>query len=198
MSSIANRYASAVHASSLKPKGTKGRSEDQPTATDTLGAYGLADRTLTEGYDRHSDRNFTPAPLAVPLARLLAGDGRAMYEIVRILSEMAFEESYRLRIKVRQSECTGMAQATIAWYRNGTCTHCGGHGWEAIPGAPMLSARECAPCRGAGKVPFLTQFEDRLVPLASWMRDRVEESVAKAGPQAMRHLAPSLDLGGKS
>lgn len=192
---IADRYASAVHAGSLKPAGIKGRDEDRPQNPDVLGAFGLAAKTLADGHDRRG-KTVPPAPLAVPLARLLSGDSRAVYEIVRLLTELAFRQSYEMDVRVSLGECKRMAQATLAWFRHGTCTECGGHGYELIPGAPMLSERECKACAGRdrGKVPFAPQFDKRHRALAEWMREQVELSVGRAGPQALRHLSSRAAL----
>lgn len=197
---ISDRYASAVNATSLRPTGIRGRDEDRPQTVEVLASYGLADRTLTDGVDRQGKRT-PPAPLAVPLARLLSGDSRAVHEIVRILAGMGFDHSYSLGEKVAIGECRRLAKATIAWFRHGRCTQCGGHGYERIPGVPALSGRACKHCQG-GKIPFAESirqdkaFGARLVPVAEWMRDTVEQSVGRAGPQALRHLSvkASLDL----
>lgn len=185
---IQDRYASAVRSSNLGVDGKTVMSD-----SDTLGAYGLADRALTTG--RAGDGTpVRPCPLAVPLERLFAGDNNAAYEIVRMMSEMAFHHSFTLRLKISRVECTDMAKACLAWHRDGVCQPCEGRGYALIPGTKTLSDRECPTCRGSRKMPFERQFRTEWRELARWLVSEMARASGHAGPAAMRALAPSLEL----
>lgn len=197
---IRARYASAVHSHNLTVRSSKNNTEDAETVIgdpEVLGAYGLADRNLGEGRERGRDgkwRPITPAPLAVPLERLFAGDSNAAHAVVGILAILAFDESRRLGVRLSQVQATDMARATLAWYRNGTCQPCGGRGKPLIKDSPVESAHDCDQCKGTGKVLFERNFRHEWKPLAVWLRDRMDEESSKAGPAAMRSLAGRMTL----
>ncbi len=193
---IRARYARAVHSGNLTVRSGKNNTEEAETVIgdpEILGAHGIADRDLTRGFDIH-DRKFTPAPLAVPLERLFAGDARAAHDIVRILAGLVFDESRRRQIDLTRTQAEDMARATLAWFRNGTCKPCGGRGKPAIKDSPVLAAHDCDHCGGTGKIAFERHFRFEWKPLARWMKDRIDMESGRAGPNAMRALAPKLDL----
>lgn len=195
MAILIERYAVAVHAKSLVV--------DERTTyadSDVLGAMGLAAKHLTDGFvTTGPDGQGYPvreAPLAVPLHRLLAGDNRAVHDVVRILAELLWSKADRERIKPKITRVMAhdMACACLAWHRHGTCLACGGHGFDLIPGAPTLSERECKPCHGTGRVPFETQFPEERREIARWLLAEMERALGRAGPAAMTAIAPKLDL----
>lgn len=201
---ITERYSRAVHASTLKPNSHKGDEGSATTNVDVLGGYGLADKHLSSGW-RTTGRNgegynIKPAPLAVPLERLLAGDGRAAHEIVRILADMAFEHSWVERVRISHPKCEDMARACLAWYRNGRCNPCGGHGKILIEESKALSNRDCPHCydprsqSSTGKIPFERNFRQEWQSLARWLVSEMARETGKAGPAAMAALAPRLEL----
>lgn len=196
---INERYRAAIHTSNL---GSDPRSFRSPS--DVLGAMGLADKRLTDGWVTTGPDNegydIKPAPLAVPLARLLAGDHKAAHEIVRILAEMVWSkaDNDRTKPKVSRPEAHDMACACLAWHQHGTCKHCGGHGYSLIPGVPSLSAHECEHCHG-GKIPLHKAFDPQhryqpRLELARWLLAEMERAMGRAGPEAMKAIAPRLDL----
>lgn len=197
--SIKTRYAGAVHSSNLKHTSELNRNDEktQSSDADVLGAMGIADRALTTG--KNSDGTpVRPAPLAVPLERLFAGDNNAIYGIVRELADMAYRKSFELRIKISRPASVDMARACIAWVRDGRCKSCGGHGYDLIPGTPSLSGHQCAACKGTGKVPMTKEFRQLQLPLALWLLDEIARESGRAGPQAMKVLAPSLNIVGEA
>ena len=201
--SIRNRYAKAVHSKSLRSDVRKGDEGTTTNDTDVLGAFGFAARDLTDGWVTTGPDGqgyaIKPAPLAVPLERLLAGDHAAAHAIVRTLAEMAFTQSWVMSVRIGRDACHDLACRCLAWYRAGTCRVCGGHGYDLIPGVPSLSAHPCVACDGAGKVNI-----DRDVDpsgnrpghreLARWLVAEIERESGRAGTAAMRKLAPTLDL----
>lgn len=187
---IHDRYASSVRSRDLTSHEKTVRSD-----SDVLGAMGLADRTLTKGHDGRG-RPVYPCELAVPLARLLAGDNHAVHQVVGIMGAMAHAHSFEIKLRISRSECEDMARATIAWFRHGACTQCGGRGHQVIPGTKTLSDRDCDACYGTGKRQFLKEFfPDRArMHLAAWLACELDRALGRAGPQAMAHLAPRLFL----
>lgn len=180
--SIQDHYASAVHATSLRPSGVKGQHEGRHTSnTDVLGAYSWASREV---------------PLAVDLERLFAGDTRAAHGIVRTLTEMLWSKADNLRVKPKlgRSDAHTMACCCLAWHRNGTCTACGGHGYDRIPGTNRLSEHECQACRGTGRMEFDRQFIEPHRELARWLLVEMTRESGRAGPAAMAALSSKLNL----
>lgn len=194
MTKIQDRYASAVHSSNLKvSKESDKTGETVIEDTDTLGAFGLADRDLTRGHTSSGDP-VRPAPLAVPLARLFAGDNNAAYEIVRQMADMAYRHSFELRVKVGKAGCVDIAKACLAWHRDGVCKACGGHGYSLIPGVPSLSGHECPECAGTGRIRLAKVFPVKHLELAQWSIDQITRESGRAGPVAMRLLGQTLNL----
>ena len=191
---ITDRYASAIHSSRL----VTSRENDKDGQTtvedlDAIGAYAWADRDLTRGHDS-SGNAVRPAPLAVPLERLFAGDHRAAHEIVGMMSDMVWRRAREVRVKINHLQAHDMACACLAWCRNGTCKSCGGHGKTLIPGSKSFSDHDCQPCVGTGKLVFNSAFRREHRELASWLVAELEREMGRAGPQAMRVLAPKLEL----
>jgi hypothetical protein len=168
---ITERYASAVHATSLKSDPATYMSD-----TDVLGAMGLAAKA---------------EPLGVALARLLSGGGAS--SAIDTLANMAFDRSKRHKYRITELQCGDLAKAVLAWYRFGTCQPCGGTGFKRIAGTPV-NGDECNHCDGTGKIPFDRQFSAELLPLAQWLSSQIDRSQAAAGHAAMVALAPKLDL----
>lgn len=186
------RYSRAVHSGNLTV--VRGESHEEVLLNDpeVLGAYGLADRNLTAGRERGRDgkeRPVTPAPLAVPLERLFAGDARAAHEVVRILADAAFNEARRRRVKLDQVQAFDMARAVLAWFRNGVCRPCGGRGFPIIKDSPVQSVVACEHCAGIGKVPLLKHFRYEWKPIVTWLKDRIDDESGRASSAAMRTLA---------
>lgn len=188
MTKIANRYASAVHSNNLAVDEKTYMSD-----TDVLGAYGIADRVLHTG--KTSDgQNVRPAPLAVGLERLFAGDNNAAYDIVRTMADMVWYQARKMNVRMGRSGAKEMAQKCLAWHRDGTCRPCEGRAYSLIPGTKTLSERECPACRGSGKRPFEREFKPEDRELARWLVAEMGRASGYAGPAAMRALAPTLNL----
>lgn len=168
---ITERYASAVHATSLKSDPATYMSD-----TDVLGAMGKAS---------------THQPIGVALARFLYNGGAA--SVIESMTHAALERSYRQKPRITESQARDLAQAVLAWYRFGTCQPCGGTGFKRIANTPV-NGDECNHCDGTGKIPFDRQFSAELLPLAQWLSSQIDRSQAAAGHAAMVALAPKLDL----
>lgn len=137
---------------------------------------------------------YDPHPLAVPLERLFAGDPNAGTEIVAKLSEIIRDKAPSLRLKVTATQAVDMARGCLGWYRDGRCKACGGHGFKLIAGTKTLGERKCHECSGTGKILVVEQFHPRQYEMVEWVLSLLEREVGRAGPEAMKALAPSLDL----
>lgn len=176
---ITDRYASAVRSSCL--------TVDERTMysdTDVLGAMGLAARQLEK--EDHA--------LAVALTRLFTGANGASMLVVQLLSEKAWKRARSTNVKLNRMGAADIAKACLAWHRDGVCKACGGHGTLVIPGSTTLGPVGCKPCKGDGKVPFERQFPHDLRDLAAWLVTEMEREQSRAGPAAMRAIAPRLDF----
>jgi hypothetical protein len=205
MANVVEKYTQAVHASSLKPTSHKGDEGSGTVHVDVLGAFGLADKHLTEGWvttgPEGQGYRIKESPLAVPLSRLFAGDHGAAHAIVRILAGMAWDkgQSMYLKPKLGRAAAHDLAIACLAWHMGGTCKVCGGHGYSKIPGAPKLSERECEACDGTGKIPFEdaidpTKRNEGLRDLARWLVVEMTREAGNAAPVAMRALSARMEL----
>lgn len=168
--SIQDRYASAVNARNLKsdPRSTM-------SDTDVLAAMGLASRSK---------------PLATALARLLAGDNGEARGVVENLSKMIWAKAVKTPTqRLTKVEAQLIAEACLAWWRNGTCTHCGGLGKKIIPGTTTLSERDCQKCGGTGKIGFDKEFTKDKRDIARWAISQIDQALSDAYPEAKRKIA---------
>lgn len=174
MSSIINRYSSAIRSRDMSSRPTTTRSD-----SDVIAAAGLAGKR---------------EPFGMALLRLFVGDNHAAGEVVEILAKKAVGKAYRLGNKCGPVEADDIARAVLAWHRHGTCGHCGGHGVKIIPGTTTLGNDTCKPCAGAGRIQFDRQFSPARLDLARWLSAEIDKEQASAGPEALRMLAPRLDI----
>lgn len=168
---VIERYASAVHATSLKSDPATYMSD-----TDVLGAMGKASM-----YE----------PIGVALGRFLSDGGAA--SVIESMTHAALDRSYRQKQRITEAQARDLAQAVLAWYRFGTCQPCGGTGYKRIANTPVNGA-ECNHCAGTRKIPFDLQFSEELLPLARWLSSEIDRSLPAAGHAAMVALAPRFNL----
>lgn len=180
---IQERFSTAVNSSNLKS-----RPETTMSDSDVIGAYGIADRRLSEGVDQ-----FSKHPLAVPLERLFAGDNTAAGVIVQILGGIIRSKAKSLRIDMTVVQASDMARAIVGWFRKPACQACGGHGFKIIHNTTTLGDSKCRPCDGTGKVPLERLFRLEQRELVRWAIAKMELESGMAGPAALRALVPMLD-----
>jgi DnaJ-class molecular chaperone len=168
---ISERYASAVHSTSLQQSDVTIGAD-----VDVIGAFGFASK-----YE----------PIGVALARFLSGGGAA--GVIESMAYAAMDRSYRHKPRITELHALELATAVLSWYRYGTCQPCGGTGYKRIEGTPV-NGDECNHCAGTGKIPFDRQFSAEMLPLAQWLSSEIDRSQAAAGYAAMVALAPKLDL----
>ncbi len=172
--SFVDHYTTAVHARSLRSNPDTTRSD-----SDVLGAAGLASKRV---------------PLGIGLMRLFAGDNNAAPALVEILADTARDYCEREKIKVRHVEQRDIAQVVLRWFRESRCDPCHGRGKLVIPGTTTLRDT-CKACKGAGRKSFDRQFHGVLqLAIARHLRDRIEREQGMAGAEAMKALAPRLEL----
>lgn len=190
---ITERYASAIRSTNLKHDD---RSIDADT--DVLGAFGLADRALKKGQMWSSDGavliDIPKAPLAVPLERLFSGDKGAAREVVKVLSDALRGKAPAMHLKMTESQCTDMAKACLAWHRDSVCKLCGGQGMGTIKPHGWVGGAICKPCKGTGNIPFEDQFRHDQREIARWLVSEMAREQCRAGPAALKALAPRLDF----
>lgn len=169
--SILDRYASAVRSSNLR---------SQPNTTfsdpDVIGAFGFA--------GKHE-------PLGVALQRLFTGDNTAAKSVIDVLADKLLGQ---FSGKLNAAGSRRVAAAVLEWNRNSVCPVCHGSAYEVVPGTPSLSDKECKACRGTGKKLFQKQFHKSDLTYADWAQVQIEIAQSRAGQEAMKAIAPSLDL----
>jgi hypothetical protein len=157
--------------------------------TDTLGAFGIADRRLSSGEDYY--KKF---PLAVPLQRLFVGNGEVSGEIIGILSGMIRGKSVQLRVSLSAGQTREMARIILGWFRSPRCRACGGHGFKIIRNTTTIGDTRCKPCDATGTIQLERLFPEKQREIVIWAIARMELEAGMAGPEAMKALAPKLDL----
>jgi hypothetical protein len=168
---LLERYSQAVNSDNLSVDARTTWSD-----TDVLGAAGIA--------GKHN-------PLGLALTRLLADckPQNALNE----LAVLAFNRSHHLRVRISRVEAYDLSCAVLAHFRFGTCQPCGGTGYMVIKGTPV-HGDECGHCKGTRKIPFDPLFPPEWLELAQWLAAEIERSQVQAGSDAMKALAPRLDL----
>jgi len=171
LSDITERYFSAVRSSNL-------RSIERTTKSDSdvVGAVGLAAKR---------------EPLGAALMRLFTGDNNAAQAVIEALTQKLLTH---FPASLRESEARTVATGVLSWNRANVCPVCHGSGYEVIPGTPSLSDKECKACRGTGKTLFQKQFHRSKLEYADWAQVQIEIAQSRAGQEAMKAIAPSLDL----
>ena len=179
MTSITDRYATAVRAKNLKSDPESMHDATNPVATacaaDVLAAHGLAAKQQR---------------LAMALARLLVGDRLVVREIVEILADKAGDKAVAEGVEMNRHEAKDTAQKVLAWVVHGTCKPCGGLGHPTIKGTTTLAGSHCTACYGSGRIAFDMHFSALHLYVARWLRDEVESGIAQAGAEARKALAP--------
>jgi hypothetical protein len=172
--SIIDRYASAVRSSNLRSRPDTTKSD-----TDVLGAVGLAAKRT---------------PLAMALLRLFVGDGSNARAVSMTMADMVSSKAEEMGVMMIRLDSVSIGSAVLAWHRDGRCKACNGLGFKVFERSPTLSDQPCDACRGTTKVPFDTQFDASHLDLARWLLVQLEREMAIAGSDAMKSLAPRLEL----
>lgn len=191
MSNFGERYASAVSGGSLK-------SEPDTTFSnsDVIGAMGLAGkawRTLPNG-DKVRGR-----PLAAAIFRVLMAENDSGRDAIAIMVQMLTGRAPLMGLDLNAVVAEAIAEHVLEWHRHNACAACYGHGYKAVGGPfgfgrAVIGDVPCDDCCGSGKRSFDAIFNDRLRPIAQWMRERVEAETSRAAAAAMEALAPQEEI----
>ena len=131
-------------------------------------------------------------PAAMLLMRWTAGDAAASAELLALfvhkLTSKAYRENGR---KLSPIDARRIAAAVLTHYSAPNCAACNGKGFQAISGAPSLSARQCDACKGSGSREFDKLFIKGDVWLARWMSAELSRSEVIAE----RELVIALGVG---
>jgi hypothetical protein len=192
---------------------------DQPGVLErlvsALWSRNLKDRRSIEGRVSESDvlrlgaagmaAHRVPLPMAlfelkyrVPAAQDEANHNREHLELVvaglgKLVRKRADLERWRLR---RSSDTHQAVLFALHWWLLATCPACKGRQYEAIPGTPTLSDRQCRVCHGQGKRPIDDVMRDEL-PVAQrealsgpvlWLVAQMDRMEIEAGDEYIRKL----------
>lgn len=138
---IAERYATANNASSLKLK------TDSTGPVDVIIAAGLSP-SLLGGYLRRLQSEYDGASKqgrSQTDAMLLAGSLKSLNRALEGVSCQAMRNGIADHAKA--------AMAVVLHWLDDTCQHCHGVKFEVIEGTSRTSARQCKRCHGTGKSP---------------------------------------------
>lgn len=171
---IIDRYASAVRSSNLRSNPDTTKSD-----TDVLGAAGLAAKRT---------------PLAMELLRLFVGDNDNGRKVSMTMADMLSSKAHAIGTHLLRVDAMSISRAVLAWHRDGKCRACNGLGFKIFDRSPTLSDQACHVCRGTTKIPFDPQFDAEHLEIARWLLAELEREMAIAGGEAMKSLAPRLDL----
>ena len=82
-----------------------------------------------------------------------------------------------------------LAMTVLKWWQLPSCPACGGHGHPAILNSPVLDeSRECADCRGTGKIQMSRLVKPEFVEHARWLSNEIEVIYTMVCGQINRRL----------
>jgi len=79
------------------------------------------------------------------------------------------------------------AERVLIHYLSDRCDHCGGTGYQVIPGTPTLSDQACPVCKGQGIVKLKTKNDDEL-----WLQGQIALMESDAAGAVMRKLRDAM------
>ncbi len=91
------------------------------------------------------------------------------------------------RRRLARSKAVSAVEKVLVHYLGDRCDHCGGTGYQLIPGTPTLSDTACPVCKGAGVVKLVTKSEDEL-----WLQGQIAMMESEAAGAVMRKLRDSM------
>lgn len=122
-------------------------------------------------------------PLGMALFRLKYSEivDEAMYcrnELIKLLMN---------RRKVERPEAVNSVERVLVHYLSDRCDHCGGTGYQVIPGTPTLSDVSCPVCKGEGIVKLSTKNQDEI-----WLQSQIALLESEAAGAVMRKLKDAM------
>lgn len=91
------------------------------------------------------------------------------------------------RRKVDRDSAIEAAERVLMHYLSDRCDHCGGTGYQVIPGTPTLSDQACPVCKGQGILKLKTKSEDEL-----WLQGQIAILESDAAGAVMRKLRDAM------
>lgn len=122
-------------------------------------------------------------PLGMALFRLKYSEiiDEAMYcrnELVKLLET---------RRGVLREEAAKAVEKVLVHHLSDRCDHCGGTGYQVIPGTPTLSDAACPVCKGEGVIKLNTKNPDEL-----WLQTQIAMLESEAAGAVMRKLRDAM------
>lgn len=157
--SLMERYALAINSQNMSNRSSTVRSD-----SDILGAMALAGARIS----RTNEMGWSHAG-ADALARVMAGDDRAMTSVVDAYAERLLEHSRAKSDSISEPRARAIATACLAWFVKGRCLLCEGRRTELAQDSHKLTSTPCTECGGTGKVSFVKNFPSFAYRHAKWL-----------------------------
>lgn len=123
-------------------------------------------------------------PLGVSLWRLkYSGDSREFRSALDGLAEM-MEKRWAEGVDV-----TDVVVQVVKHWLDDVCHACNGRGYEMVPGAPVLSEKQCGVCGGEGRVKLPRTDEP-----AQWLQEQIARMEREVAGAIMRKLAADVEF----
>ena len=84
-------------------------------------------------------------------------------------------------------KATKAAEKVLIHYLGDRCDHCGGTGYQVIPGTPTLSDNPCPVCKGHGVIKLNSKNDDEL-----WLQSQIALMESDAAGAVMRKLRDAM------
>lgn len=91
------------------------------------------------------------------------------------------------RRNVDRDSAIESAERVLMHYLSDRCDHCGGTGYQVIPGTPTLSDQACPVCKGQGILKLKTKSEDEM-----WLQGQIAILESDAAGAVMRKLRDAM------
>jgi hypothetical protein len=119
-------------------------------------------------------------PIGVSLWRLkFGGDGKEFLPAVSGLAELFGRRGFE--------DCAELVGQVVWHWCHDVCNPCLGRGYEKVPGAPVLAARQCKYCGGSGRTEFPNPSD-----LARQIQEKIAQYERQVGAAIMRKLADEV------
>lgn len=140
---------------------------------------GLGDVDFIRAAGMVSQKN----PLGMALFRLKYSDvaGEAMF------CRNGLADLLVIRRRKIRNEALEIAERVLVHHLSDRCDHCGGTGYQVIPGTPTLSDQACPVCKGQGVLKLVTQSDDEL-----WLQGQIALLESEAAGAVMRKLRDAM------
>lgn len=123
-------------------------------------------------------------PLGVSMWRLkYSGDSREFRTCLDGLV-LLFERRWP-----EHADAVNTTVAVMKHWLDDVCHACHGRGYETVPGAPVLSEKQCGVCNGEGRLKLPRADEP-----AEWLQEQIARMEREVAGAIMRKLAADMEL----